>query len=186
MEGRTNGGTIFFGNAKMIFLSLRGDDNFLKIIQVLWGSILWTDGRTGRTMFLEHIKSIFFIFDGRTQVFFKKIQTLQGSTDGRTYFLKMPRAFFHLWWAKIQFFLKETKILVFHRRTNGRKDRTNRLVRRTEGWTDGLNGQDGQYFWKMLKAFFSSLMGKDKCFFQKSKFFKLVLASTKACELTSL
>ena len=30
------------------------------------------DGRTGRTMFLENIKSIFFIFDGRTQVFFFK------------------------------------------------------------------------------------------------------------------
>ena len=161
MEGRTNGGTIFFGNAKMIFLSLRGDDNFLKIIQVLWGSILWTDGRTGRTMFLEHIKSIFFIFDGRTQVFFKKIQTLQGSTDGRTYFLKMPRAFFHLWWAKIQFFLKKTNILVFRRRTNGRKDRTNRLVRRTD-WTDKTDD-----ILENAKSFFSSLMGKDKCFFSK-------------------
>ena len=45
---------------------------------------------------------------------------------------------------------------------------------------------DGQFFGKIPKAFFSSLMGEDRfLFFQKSKFIKLVLVSTKARELTN-
>ena len=34
MDGRTDG-QYFFGNAKILFLSFMGDDDFLKIIQVL-------------------------------------------------------------------------------------------------------------------------------------------------------
>ena len=80
--------------------------------------------------------------------------------------------------------LKKTKIfkLVFHRRTNGRTDRTKRLVRQTNGRTDGLNGLvglDGQFFLENAKSFFFIFDGRREVvfFFQKSNFLKLVLAS---------